>query len=107
LEENNAPILLIDVSKFGSVAGCAEVVFEGNETVLIGLSGSHPRLWLPIPVLVNQFLSPYFLIIFHFYNLVILYPEYEGSMMSSNMATWCHNPDYNMNLHHVKGEMLS
>lgn len=47
------------MSKVGSVAGCAEVVIEGNETVFIGLSGSHPRLWLPIPVLVNQFLSPH------------------------------------------------
>ena len=99
------PILLIDMSKVGSVARCAEVVFERNERVVIVLCGCHPRLWLPIPVL-NQFLSPYFLIIFHFYNLVNLYPEYEGSM-SSSMATWCHNLDNSMTLHHVKGKMLS
>jgi len=30
------PILLIDVSKVGSMTGCAEVVFEGNVTVFIG-----------------------------------------------------------------------
>lgn len=46
----------------------------------------HPSLWLPIPVLLNQFLSPYFLIIFHFYNLVNLHPEYEGSMSQA----WLH-----------------
>lgn len=92
-EESNASILMTDVSKVGSVTGCAEVVLEGKETVFVGPSGTHPRLWLPIPVLLNQFLSPYFLIMFHFYNLVNPYPEYEGSMMSSNMATWCHNPD--------------
>jgi len=74
------------MSKVGSVAGCAEVVFEGNEMVFIGLAGSHPRLWLPIPVLLNQFLSPYFLIIFHFYNFINLYPEYEGSMSQA----WLH-----------------
>jgi hypothetical protein len=74
-EESNASILMTDVSKAGSVAGCAEVVLERKETVFIGLSGTNRRLSLLISVLLNQFLSPYFLIMFPFDNLVNLYPE--------------------------------